>query len=217
MTNVGLTIETGKAIITSRWNLIKDQAKYRQLLQVNDNESCTAFLVRAYYRRFSRLRPFISGFAANKRVYMDYLRFKFKQEDYNKKRNLCYKLAIDDVELRSSELSRSLEFVRMALAYYGNPHEFDCELNREAVTCKQVLNNILEMEKQKGFEGDRKHPFAREYRIHFKHLEMLETNEIDKSLLKNKNSIFRYPAKVKALAEYERCLVLLNDTLGTRL
>ncbi|CAI4628320.1 CFF_collapsed_G0035660.mRNA.1.CDS.1 [Saccharomyces cerevisiae] len=93
MRKPSITITTAKAIITPDYTLIKSHSKYQlpsrfQKLDADSPERST--VVKLFYRRFMRLKPFISNVKMVKDTYRDYVRYKFMKENYELKRYLVF-------------------------------------------------------------------------------------------------------------------------------
>lgn len=197
------TIVTRNAIINGAFSLIKKNAKYllsEEFLKDGSTDENT--LIRTTYRRFFRLRQFISNRKMVRDTYTDYIRYKFKLENYPLKRSLIFNVA-NDVSLRD-ELWNSLIFVTKATCYLPENKDQKWNLARDNTMCRQILKNILTMEFGKQSliinNRNRKSNPYKDYRLTFDHI--------------------RYPHKTpnfKVIEEFDRCILYLNEMLHTRL
>lgn len=199
----GRTIVTKNAIINGALSLIKKNSKYLLSEEfIKDASIDETTLIRTTYRRFFRLRPFISNRQMVRNTYTDYIRYKFKLENYALKRSLIINVA-SEVSLRD-ELWNSLIFVTKATCYLPENEEQKWNIARDNTMCRQILKNILTMEfgKQSLIVNNRNrksNPY-KDYRLKFDHI--------------------RYPHKTphfKVVEEFDRCIIYLNEMLHTRL
>ncbi|SCW01096.1 LAFE_0D04984g1_1 [Lachancea fermentati] len=202
-----LTVITENAIINSRHTLILNHQKF--LLPVNFiNEYPRKDVLKMSYRRFMRLKPFISQRLMVRNTYTEYLRYKYKRENYLEKR-MATGIATGD--LQSCDLKQvvnSLRFVLKAVTHHelsttkkpGHHHENDI--------CRRILKNILTMEyeKQRLIHKDP----AIYYQLFRKTYEYLQP-------FKNGDKVNPIFLKLFSIREFDRCLVCLNETLDTRL
>ncbi|CCE63516.1 hypothetical protein TPHA_0F00290 [Tetrapisispora phaffii CBS 4417] len=224
--NKPLRIVTNNAITTAEHSLYLNPAKYlvppelRLCVFAHDN----GFLCKVYYRRFMRLKPFISNRAMVRDTYKEYIRYKFKQEKYARKRLLVLgndhdKLTFltNDVNDNSHLLSRihnTLTFIVKATSHIS-PEIEDVEgLTVDNSYCRKILKNLLTIEYEKQSKiSHSKDPSEMydELRISFNYLQGdadSRVNNKSKSKMYSNSAVFR---------EYDIFLVLLNETIGTML
>ena len=197
------TISTANAVINSEYTLIKNRAKYFPSTSVQDDHSLhESTMLRIFYRRFMRLRPFVSNRRMVRDTYTDYLRYKFKVENYELKRSIIF----SEPPLVSfrEELWNSLAFIIKAVSYLPETKQKKWGLARDNTMCRQVFKNLLTLEFEKQSKILRKgqgkdNPYA-DYRLEFNHIRNPDAS----------------PA-FKVFGEYDICLLYLNRMLRTRL
>lgn len=200
------TIFTNKALSNGNYTLIKSHSKFLVPKEIGDR--CASLQneiwIKIIYRRFMRLRPFVSCRKMVRDTYTDYLRYKFKSEDYELKRSLIFK----DTQKPSvkDQLWNSLKFVTKAVSYLPETDTVKWDLARDNTTCRQILKNLLTMEYQKNAEihraskGKKKLNLYSEYKLRFNHI-------------RNPDSTPSF----RAFGEFDRSLLYLNEMLQTRL
>ncbi|QHS74716.1 Irc19p [Saccharomyces paradoxus] len=226
-----VTITTAKAIITSEYTLIKSHSKYKLPATFEkldaDLPERRSTVVKLFYRRFMRLKPFVSNVKMVKETYGDYLRYKFIKENYELKRYLVFnpdalrsktKLELlsntkcSDKVLPVTEMQRTLEFVLKGCSYLPETKVQKWDIARDNTYCRQILKNLLttQYEKyrsilQRGIGHD-------ELDVKFSHLKTTSSplTKLNKSD-KKKIPLF------KVFSDFDTTLIYLNETLGTRL
>ncbi|GAV50724.1 hypothetical protein ZYGR_0Z01470 [Zygosaccharomyces rouxii] len=200
----GRTILTRNAVINSTHTLIKCREKYLlPSLEVSDLPS----FVRMAYRRLFRLQSFISNRKMVRDTYGEYLRYKFKKENYDTKRSIV----VGDTPkapLRE-EIRNSVMFVVKAVSHLPETKDSKFAIARDNTTCRQVLKNLLTIEYEKQSLIARYRPPTKRrdmvgpyqiYRKDFTHMQ-----ELNKS------------AQWRVFGEFDICTVYLNEILQTRL
>ncbi|GAV55515.1 hypothetical protein ZYGR_0AV01470 [Zygosaccharomyces rouxii] len=200
----GRTILTPNALINSTHTLIKSSEKY--FLPTSEVADLPSF-VRMAYRRLFRLQPFVSNRKMVRSTYGEYLRYKFKKEDYETKRSIV----VGDTPkapLRE-EIRNSVIFVIKAVSHLPETKESKLAIARDNTTCRQILKNLLTMEYEKQSLIAKYRPPAKRkdtmtpyqiYRKNFMHMQ-----ELNKS------------AQYRVFGEFDICTIYLNETLDTRL
>lgn len=201
----GRTIITKNAVVNGAYTLIKSHEKYL-LTQEADRVDLPSF-IRIAYRSLFRLQPFISNRKMVRNTFGEYLRYKFKKENYEAKRSIV----LGDTPKASlrEEIHKSVMFVVKAVSYLPEDREFKLEIARDNTTCRQILKNILTMEYEKQSLIERYRPPTKRkdaigphqiYRRDFTHMQQL-----------NKSAEFR------VFGEFDICTIFLNEILHTRL
>ncbi|SCU84839.1 LAFA_0D12310g1_1 [Lachancea sp. 'fantastica'] len=200
----GSIITTKNAIVTSEKALLLNHGKY--LPPVNlVNEYPEEDALRICYRRFVRLTPLVSQRQMVRTTYVHYLRYKFKSENYARK------VSVSAVSLPSrqrnilDEVERSLLFCVKAVSDVKKKVENEETTAKEIRIARSVLKNIMTMEFEK-MELISKDPKQnhKKFRQSFSYL--LPSSR--SSPLDLRFSSFKH---------FDECLILLNETLGTRL
>lgn len=185
-------VSTAKSIITGNSILIKFSTKYA-LTDCQFKTLKEDTLVKATYRRLVRLRPFISKRQMVKNSYTEYLRYKFKVEDYELKRKLILsKDELKPLDIRVS-LKQSFHFVLKAISVLD---VYEKSVKAECTTCRRVLKNILTADYHKNRSIHRSAKLYQYYKKNF-------------GFINDKQKI--------GLGQFEENLLRLNETLGTRL
>ena len=142
-------------------------------------------------------------------TYTDYIRYKFKTEEYALKRSLV--LEGNDVPMVGDwedSTKKTFQFVLKSVSYIPETSTNKYDVARDNTACRQIMKNLLGVEYEKDNmiqrSGNRADIY-KDLRIEFNHLKDLEN-------LNDKKSITQ-----KGLGNFDRCLVLLNESLGTRL
>lgn len=195
-------IETKNAISTGSRILVKNIDKL--VVSKNSTSNCTdhAFIT-FYYRRFVRLRPFISQRQMIQETYMNYIKYKFKYEDYEERRRLVLgeKMTGKQISVRE-QLSRTYNFLFTAVSHIENDN---VTLNKDISMAKQVFKNILTIEYFKAESNEKiGNDDYYQYRIVFRQLR-------GNNRTNNNNN------KDSAIGEFDKVVTYLNETLGTRL
>lgn len=185
-------VEGNKSIVTGTKTLIKASSSF--ILSTGEVETLShEALVRSYYRRFFRLRPFISSRKMVRDTYTEYLRYKFRAENYELKRTKFLK----ENELQSyghdETMKKSLEFVLKGVSTKALGTE---DLSVDQSICRKILKNLLTVEYHKERLMNRSPKYYQFYRKEFSQL----TDE-----------------KNVSLKHFEENMIRLNETLGTRL
>lgn len=192
-------IETKKALINSNQILIKCVSNY--LVPYNFSRSANdTQLIFSYYRRLMRLRRYVSKRQMIQNTYVGYVKYKFKYEDYEKRRKLVLpeskQLNVDWPQ----RLHNTYHFILHAASYV---EPGDSTLEQDILMSRQILKNILTNEYSKIEKDDK--PGSTDfldYRIAFKQHDPEETSKNVKSL---------------AIGEFDKNVIYLNETLGTQL
>lgn len=200
----GRTIITNNAIVNGQHTLIKSIQKYL-LFETEHHDSRS--LIKAVYRRMFRLQSFISNRAMVRETYREYLRYKFRHEDYATKRSIVVG-DTPSVPLEE-ELKNSLMFIIKSVCHLPESKEHKLSIARDNTICRQVLKNLLTVEYEKQSliakykpplkKGEMTGPYQI-YRTEFTH--MRECNQ---------------SAQARVLGEYDICMIYMNETLHTRL
>lgn len=198
-------IVTQNALINGTNTLIKCSEKYFiPRIDVPDHSS----FVRMAYRRLFRLRPFVSNRQMVRTTYKEYLRYKFKEENYETKRALAIGDMPKVVPLQE-EIRNSVMFVIKAVSHLPETKESKFQIARDNTTCRQILKNLLTMEYEKQSLIARYRPPTKRkdtvtpYQVFRK--DFLHIRELNKS------------AQYRVFGEFDICTVNLNETLRTRL
>ncbi|CCF60635.1 hypothetical protein KAFR_0L00280 [Kazachstania africana CBS 2517] len=198
------TIRTANAIITDSYALIKSTERFflPQTMIVNGG---TSKFLRASYRRFMRLAPFVSQRAMVRSTYVDYIRYKYKIEDYDMKRRLVLgDTALPRAPLRQQILN-TLNFIITAVSYTEKPK--DKVQKTDIILARKILKNLLTMEYEKMKKN--KVSDGKDY-INFK----LKFNHLTPGSQKIKPISL---ARNKVIKDFDSCIVYLNETVGLRL
>lgn len=194
-------IETKNAISTGTRVLVKNIDKFIV------SDKCTKdftdhALITFYYRRFTRLRPYISQRQMIRDTYMNYIKYKFKYEDYEKKRHLILGDKITSNQLNLKEqLSRTYNFLFTAVSHIEKDN---VSINKDILMAKQIFKNILTVEYFKTENNEKvNNDDYYQYRMAFRQLGKKNTN--------NDNN------KDTSIGEFDKVVTYLNETLGTRL
>ncbi|KAG0667698.1 sporulation protein [Maudiozyma exigua] len=194
-------IETKNAISTGTRVLVKNIDKYIV------SENCTKgftnqTLITFYYRRFTRLKSYISQRQMIRDTYMNYIKYKFKYEDYEKKRHLILGDKITSNQLNLKEqLSRTYNFLFTAVSYIEKDN---ASTNKDILMAKQIFKNILTVEYFKTENNEKvNNDDYYQYRMAFRQLGKKHTNS------GNNKDI--------SIGEFDKLVTYLNETLGTRL
>ena len=236
-------IETAGAIVNQNFTLIKNHAKYlvpdtalSRYLQSKGHD--TEFL-KLLYRRFIRLAPFVSNLRVARETYIDYVKYKFKYEDYELKRRLVLGegsrirpvAGCGSCDHWKFEALNTLDFIIRAVSYVeGEGRNRNRREADESRIARLILRNLLTVEYDK-FNGQVS-PSSRdtafyEYRIALDHFKVggipissLKRGENstgngtkERKTKKKVTDFVRY----KAISSFARCMVYLNESLNTRL
>lgn len=197
------SIVTKNAIIDGTYTLIKDHSKYFLprdfLFDVSVDDSV---VIRTVYRRFLRLSPLISQRKMVRETYIDYLRYKFKNENYALKRSILFEKSPQS-SLRD-DLGNSLTFFIKSTCYLPETKVRKYEMARDNTICRQIVKNIMTMEYQKQDQinkarGKNNDVYSK-LRTTFDHI---------KSPYSSPNFM--------VIGEFERYILYLNELLHTRL
>ncbi|CAI4639054.1 ALI_HP2_G0034010.mRNA.1.CDS.1 [Saccharomyces cerevisiae] len=230
MRKPSITITTAKATITPDYTLIKSHSKYQlpsrfQKLDADSPERST--VVKLFYRRFMRLKPFISNVKMVKDTYRDYVRYKFMKENYELKRYLVFNpdglRSKINLELLSNtkccerilpvtEMQRTLEFVLKSCSYLPETKVQKWDIARDNTYCRQILKNLLTMQYEKYRSILHRGIGHDELDVKFSHLKTTSSplTKLNKTE-KKKIPLF------KVFSDFDTTLIYLNETLGTRL
>ncbi|AJV65758.1 BMC_2a_G0036190.mRNA.1.CDS.1 [Saccharomyces cerevisiae] len=225
-----ITITTAKSIITPDHTLIKSHSKYQlpsrfQKLDADSPERST--VVKLFYRRFMRLKPFISNVKMVKDTYRDYVRYKFMKENYELKRYLVFnpdglrsKIKLELLSntkcceriLPVTEMQRTLEFVLKSCSYLPETKVQKWDIARDNTYCRQILKNLLTMQYEKYRSILHRGIGHDELDVKFSHLKTTSSplTKLNKTE-KKKIPLF------KVFSDFDTTLIYLNETLGTRL
>ncbi|CDO94136.1 unnamed protein product [Kluyveromyces dobzhanskii CBS 2104] len=185
-------IESKRAAITSSKIFINASHNFyisqEQVQTLGDKE-----FLSASYRRFFRMKQFVSKRQMVKDSYATYLRYKFKIEDYELKRKKvlpdCHSSATD---FRTA-VRNSLQFMIRAFSF-GD--EYTAEMVTDSYKCKKILKNLLTVDYHRNRLINRSSKMYAYYRRDFK---------------------FLSDDRNYGLRQYEENLMRLNESLGTRL
>lgn len=193
-------------MINGNYTLIKNHSRYLLPKEITDRYASLPdeILVKAMYRRFMRLRPFISCRKMVRDTYTDYMRYKFKVEDYDLKRSLVFDEP-SSADLKE-QLWNSLKFVTKSVSYLPETPKVKRDLARDNTSCRQILKNLLTMEYEKQSQINRNiktrgksNPYL-DLKLRFNHIR--EPNA---------------SASSRSFAEFDINLLYLNEMLHTRL
>ncbi|CAD6634899.1 XXYS1_4_G0038540.mRNA.1.CDS.1 [Saccharomyces cerevisiae] len=230
MRKPSISITTAKAIITPDYTLIKAHSKYQlpscfRKLDADSPERTT--VVKLFYRRFMRLKPFISNVKMVKDTYRDYVRYKFMKENYELKRYLVFnpddlrsKIKLELLSntkcheriLPVTEMQRTLEFVLKSCSYLPETKVQKWDIARDNTYCRQILKNLLTMQYEKYRSILHRGIGHDELDVKFSHLKTTSSplTKLNKTE-KKKIPLF------KVFSDFDTTLIYLNETLGTRL
>ncbi|CAI1563008.1 hypothetical protein SEUBUCD646_0L00360 [Saccharomyces eubayanus] len=226
-----ITITTAKAIINSEYTLIKSHSKYKlpthfEKLDAGSTKGRTT-VVKIFYRRFVRLKPFVSNVKMVRQTYSDYLRYKFTKEDYELKRYLVFNP--NGLQSKTSpepmgntkggekvmpmeEVQKTLQFILKSCSYLPETKEQKWSIARDNTYCRQILKNILTMQYEKYRSVLNRGVGHDELDVKFSHL---RTKSSPPTKL-NKGDKKKIPV-FKIFSDFDTTLVHLNESLGTRL
>ncbi|CAI4034910.1 hypothetical protein SMKI_12G0460 [Saccharomyces mikatae IFO 1815] len=226
-----LTITTAKAIINSEYTLIKSHSKYKLPVYFSkldaDLTEGRITVVKLFYRRFMRLKPFISNVKMVKDTYRDYLRYKFVKENYELKRYLAFypdsmrsetelellsDIKCNEKVLPMDEMQKTLDFVLKSCSYLPETKHQKWDIARDNTYCRQILKNLLTMQYEKYRSKSYRGIGHDELDVKFSHLKAASIRQT-KSSKSDKKKIPLY----KVFSDFDTTLVYLNETLGTRL
>lgn len=204
------TIETVNALINDNYALIRNVAKY----MLNDKGLTNAEFLRASYRRFIRLRPFVSNRSMVKDTYTDYIRYKYRYEDYPKRMAMIGVQC--DNQLNRSQVKNSLSFVAKACSFIDESKGTKFEVARDNTMCRQILKNLLTVHYEKtSHTNEKRTPLRHIFQYSFEHMK-----DINKS---TNSQSYSKPASPKSslildlYGEFDRDILLLNNLLNMRL
>ncbi|KAL3231771.1 Increased recombination centers protein 19 [Nakaseomyces bracarensis] len=222
MSKNGLTITTKNAIINSQYTFIKNKEPYR-LTRAASRSLDDAEFLRATFRRFMRLRPFVSNRAMVRETYTDYVHYKYRDEKYILKRSLVLDehKPIDATEDFSRiEILNTLDFVFKASCFIPEGPSVKYQSARDNTMCRQILKNILTAEYEKG-KNIRKLPISPQYTFRKKLEHLKYSNDyIEETMGKiNEKGKLKADSMIKQYlyGEFDRNLILLNELIKTRL
>ncbi|SMN22949.1 similar to Saccharomyces cerevisiae YLL033W IRC19 Putative protein of unknown function [Maudiozyma saulgeensis] len=192
-------IETKSAISTGNRLFIKNIARF--LLPHPDLNACNDIqYILIHYRRFVRLKKFISQRQMIQNTYIDYIKYKFKYENYEKRRSLVLGKDADSQIDWKTQIAQTYNFIMTAVSHVEGQ---TTDIDRDILMSKQILKNILTLEYFK-IENNEKvsNSDFYDYRVRFKQLEdnedQRQTRDID-------------------FGEFDKIVMYLNETIGTRL
>ncbi|EDO14966.1 hypothetical protein Kpol_388p10 [Vanderwaltozyma polyspora DSM 70294] len=199
-----IRILTKNAVITSKYTLLKNHSKYympnHNLKDIDEDT-----VVKMYYRRFIRLRPLISRTRMVKETYTSYIRYKFKIENYQLKRKLV--TGIEEQRPLIPTLQKSLEFIIKSVSFIPETKTIKFKIARDNTICRQVLKNLLTVEYQKENFIEKRS----------KGSELYQLLRVDFNHLVNSNNNLKFTSQLKVFNDFDMCLILMNETIGTRL
>ncbi|AET40601.1 Irc19p Ecym_6219 [Eremothecium cymbalariae DBVPG len=202
MIKVGPLITTPKAIMTKDFTLIINKSPYT--LPTDFQKYSRSGKLRVLYRRFIRLRPFISRRAMIRGSYTNYIRHKF-HENYELKRDIVLKSSggkrmhdLSDIEMGC----RTLTFVQKAVSHVDGEGEDGIHgaLAHDNLICKRILKNLLTIEFHRERLEFRNAVAYRYLRLTFEYLDPTYRN-----------------LKYASLRHADTSIIHLNELLGTRL
>ncbi|AMD21895.1 HFR040Wp [Eremothecium sinecaudum] len=188
-------VKTNKAIITSQYALYKNAGPY--LLPNDFNEIPQNLQIKILYRRFFRLRPFVSTKEMIQSSYTNYIRNKFR-ENYALKRKIA--LGIDEPPSIDKDINsgvKTLAFVTKAVSLVDTKNNNG--ILEDNAICHKLLKNILSVEYHRSVQFK----LPREYQILRISYEYLNSN-------------FKR-LEYKSLRNNDISIIQLNELLGTRL
>ena len=147
-----------------------------------------------------RLKPFISRRAMIKDTYVEYLRYKFKYEDYPLKRALVmgYKSSYNN--------NNNLKITVNTLAFFVRAY---CQIGKTEDTnglmARRIIKNLLSVQFSI-FDNNKTSTLFNDLKMEFKHLQQTR---------KSKDKV-NY-CKWEDLKQFDKCLVYLNKSLGIQL
>lgn len=196
------TIVTANAVINGEYTLIKNHTRYLMSKKVIGDESLhESTIITMFYRRFMRLRPFVSNRRMVRDTYTEYLRYKFKIENYELKRSIIINEPFHGLR---QELWNTLVFVTKAVSYLPETKQRKWDLARDNTVCRQILKNVLTMEFEKHSaivkKNAQKDNLYGAFKLWFDHIKNPDAS----------------PA-FRVLGEFDICLLFLNQMLHTRL
>lgn len=204
MRSQSLKIVTQNAIINSEYTLFLKHSKYfapENLI----NEYPREDVIKITYRRLIRLKPFVSQRKMVQDTYVEYLRYKYKSEDYKLKSSLCN---IRTEHTEASDLEQATQSLQFILKAVSRIESGSCPSAVDNTLCRKILKNLLTMEYYKQ-TLIRQSPTSN-YQLLRKSFGYLAPSKDDKS---DTHINSRY----NSMGEYDRALVCLNEMLGTRL
>lgn len=196
---MSIVIETKNAIINSNQTLTKNIANFLLPYSLT-RKVADRGVIFAYYRRFMRLRRYISQREMIQNTYVGYVKYKFKYEDYEKRRDLVLSNPKPLGNDWKQRLQNTYHFTLNAASYI---EQEDSSLASDILIARQIMKNVLTHEYSK-IEKDQKLGSTEyyDYRIAFKQHD-------PESVSKN--------VKVQAIGEFDKNVVYLNEILGTQL
>lgn len=222
MSKYGLTVRTKNAITNSYYTFIKKKDSFLLSAEASKFMSKEEFL-RATFRRFIRLRPFVSNRAMVRDTYCDYIHYKYRYEKYALKRSLILDehRPIDTTDkFKRPEILNSLAFVIKASSYIPESKSIKYQISRDNTYCRQILKNLLTAEYEKG-KNSHKSSITPQYAFRTKLEHLKSCNDYSEDTMKkiNEKAKPRGDVIIKQYiyGEFDRNLILLNELLGTRL
>ncbi|CAI4045867.1 hypothetical protein N7582_003670 [Saccharomyces uvarum] len=226
-----VTITTAKAIINSEYTLIKSHSKYKlpvhfEKLDAGSPEGRTT-VVKVFYRRFMRLKPFVSNVRMVRDTYSDYLRYKFTKEDYELKRYLVLNpkglqsktspepmgnTKSGEKVIPTEEMQKTLEFILKSCSYLPETKDQKWDIARDNTFCRQILKNLLTMQYEKYRSALNRGVGHDDLDVKFSHLR----TKVSPPIKLNKGDKKKIPV-FKIFSDFDTTLVHLNESLGTRL
>ncbi|QEU63081.1 Irc19 [Kluyveromyces lactis] len=185
-------IKSRKSIVTATNVCINSSSKFylteEQIQSLGDKEFLTAS-----YRRFLRMRQFISKRQMVKESYTTYLRYKFKIEDFELKRSKLLSVSgMSTMDFRSS-VQKSLRFLIKA---FSTSDSYSRDMVDDSHKCKKIIKNLLTVDYHRNKIINRSSNMYQYYR---------------------KDFTFFTDGQNIGLKQFEENLMRLNECLGTRL
>lgn len=192
-------VATDHAVVYPAFTLLKKGVSLRLPAEASGyNES---LFVRASYKRFVKLRKFVFPDRMGLQdTYLDYIRYKYRFEDYPMKRQLV----LGDTAKQDwrQQVFNTLDFILQSVMFSGKQDE-KATIKLANQIMKNVLNvhfNILMLNAKPRSKKQKSNAQVR-YREEFVHLQALNEQT----------------AQDKVFAQFDQCVVLFNEEHGTRL
>lgn len=194
-------LTTNKASIFKNFTLLKNAKPFT--LPANISEYSDSLFIRVTFKRFIKLKSFVSEKKYLQATYMNYIRYKYRIEDYTKKKQLI--LGEDHLVEHSwrQEIINSFNFIMQGFMVSEDERErTNIKLTGRIV--KNLLNvhyNIMKLTAKPLLKKQKYNAQVR-YREKFVHLQDLDNFENSQD---------------KAFAHFDQCLVFLNEQQKMRL
>ncbi|CEP60555.1 Irc19p LALA0_S01e13608g [Lachancea lanzarotensis] len=200
----GSTVTTRNAIVTSEKALLLNHSRYLPPANLV-NEYPERDALRMCYRRFIRLTPLVSQRQMVRTTYVQYLRYKFRSEDYARKVSASAVSLPPHKRSILDEVEKSLLFCTKAVSDVKKRVIDEEKTSRDIRTAKSILKNVLTVEFEK-MELISKDP-AQNHELFRKSFSYLSPSSSSSAL----------DLRFSSFKHFDECLILLNEKLGTRL